>query len=81
MILEEQRKIRANYTDKVRRRSPMFRGGGGVGTVIRGVQTNLRAGERQVLAKQLEPLEVMRRHLEGNITNIDGETLRLQSIS
>ena len=78
-INEQQKAIRAAYTDEIRRRGSKFQGGGGVGRFIRIVQTAKRDGARKELAKKLEPLEVKKRQVEAIITAIDQTALQIEA--
>lgn len=79
--MEQQREIRAAYTEKTRNRLPAVRGGGGLGKAIRGVQSANRAGARKDLAKALEPYEKQRVHLEKVMIAIDSVILQIQQKS
>jgi hypothetical protein len=76
-IMEQERTMRAGYTDQVRRQGSKVRGGGGVGRFIRTVQTGQRDARRSDLAKHLEPLEKRRREVEAQIVTIDKAKLQL----
>jgi hypothetical protein len=56
--------IRAAYTDEVRRRGSMVRGGGWLGRMIRASQGAGRDVRRHQLASDLAPLEAQKQHLE-----------------
>jgi hypothetical protein len=71
--------LRASYTDQVRRRAPMVRGGGGFGRFVRRAQTYQRAGARQELAKYLKPLEQQRLHVEARIAVVDRAIVKVES--
>ncbi len=77
-IMQEQREIRAAYTDHVRRRGSKFIGGRGIGRFIRVLQTMDRDGKRRQLAAELGPLERRRAEIEDEIMEIDQAILRLQ---
>ncbi|HET9015452.1 MAG TPA: hypothetical protein VFN57_07640 [Thermomicrobiaceae bacterium] len=78
VILEQERQIRAQYTDMARRRGPVVWGGGIWGYLIRGAQLSGRAADRQALAKALKPFEDQRRPIEDKILAIDGVILQLE---
>ncbi len=78
-INEKMREIRAAYTDQVRSRSPMMRGGGGFGRAMRMLQTGSRAGTRQQLARELAPWEVQRATIERHILLVDGVITRMEA--
>ena len=77
-VTMHQQQIRANYTDEVRRRGSKFRGGGGVGRFIRGVQTANRDSVRKDLAKSLEPLEKEKVNIDVAMGKIDIDILRIE---
>ncbi|WP_373526720.1 hypothetical protein [Nostoc sp.] len=56
-ISQQQKVIRAKYTENVRQRGSKIRGGGGLGQLIRTVQTSNRDADRRALAQELAPLE------------------------
>ena len=56
-ITQQQREIRAAYTNLVRQRGSKFIGGGSIGRIIRGFQTFSRDAARSQLAAELAPLE------------------------
>lgn len=77
-VTEQQREIRAAYTEKTRHRMPRMRGGGEFGRIIRAAQSSSHAADRQHLAKQLAPLEKQRDQLESLITTVDTVILKLE---
>lgn len=56
-ITQQQKLIRAEYTDKVRRQGSKVRGGGHLGSFVRSLQTYNRDSNRRALADRLAPLE------------------------
>lgn len=78
-ISQRQKLIRAEYTDTVRRRGSKFRGGGGLGSFIRTVQTFSRDAERSALAQQLAPLERQKNSVDAIINGIDQAILQIES--
>ncbi len=78
-IMEQQREIRAAYTDKVRHRGSKIRGGGGVGRFIRAVQTSSRDADRKNLAKNLAPYEERRTQLERMASVIDRAIIQIEN--
>jgi hypothetical protein len=78
-IMQEQREIRAAYTDLVRRRGSKFIGGRSVGRIIRAFQTLNRDAARSQLAKELAPLEQERARIEAWNMAIDSVIIQLQA--
>ena len=54
-VTDKQKEIRAQYTDEVRSRGSMMRGGGGLGKFVRAVQSASRDSKRAQLANALAP--------------------------
>jgi hypothetical protein len=77
-ISQQQKQIRAEYTDQVRQRGSKFRGGGSVGRLIRTVQTINRDADRRSLAQELAPLEQQKNGVEAVITAIDQTILQVE---
>ncbi|MBC7825231.1 MAG: hypothetical protein H7126_15455, partial [Candidatus Parcubacteria bacterium] len=77
-ISQQQKQIRAEYTDQVRQRGSKFRGGGSVGRLVRTVQTINRDADRRSLAQELAPLEQQKNAVEAVITAIDQKILRVE---
>ena len=77
-ISQQQKQIRAEYTDQVRQRGSKFRGGGSVGRLIRTVQTINRDADRRSLAQELAPLEQQKNAVEAIITAIDQTILQVE---
>ncbi len=63
--MEEQRQVRAAYTDYVRRRGSRYPGGGRLGKFVRLIQTMSRDQQRLALANELAPYENRRREFEA----------------
>ena len=79
MIVKQQEAIRAGYTDHVRTRGPKFIGGGGVGRLIRGLQTLSRSDTRSKLASLLKPLETSKQKLDAKICTAEKVILQLEA--
>jgi len=77
-ISQQQKQIRAEYTDQVRQRGSKFRGGGSVGRLVRTVQTINRDADRRSLAQELAPLEQQKNAVEAVITAIDQKILQVE---
>ena len=78
-VTEQERQIRSAYTNQVRQRGSKFQGGGGVGRLIRSVQTASRDGARRELAQQLAPLEQQKSKIEGMRSAIEQLVLQLEA--
>jgi hypothetical protein len=78
-ITERQKSIRVDYTDEVRTRGSMLRGGGGIGKVFRLFQTVARDGRRAQLARALAPLESEKENIETMVRAIDGVIIQLEA--
>jgi hypothetical protein len=76
-ISQKQKQIRAEYTDNVRQRGSKFRGGGGIGSFVRTVQTISRDADRRSLAQELAPLEQQKNTVDAMINAIDGAILQV----
>jgi hypothetical protein len=79
-ISQKQKEIRANYTEQVRQRGSKFIGGGGIGRVVRAVQTISRDADRRALADALAPLEKHKNKVEESINLIDQKILKIEKL-
>lgn len=77
-ISQQQKIIRADYTDKVRQQGSKVRGGGSIGRFVRTVQTINRDADRRALAQRLAPLEKQKNAVDRIITAIDQAILQLE---
>jgi hypothetical protein len=77
-ISQQQKIIRAEYTDRVRQRGSKLRGGGTIGRLVRTVQTINRDADRRALAQQLAPLEQQKNAVDGVINTIDQAILKIE---
>ncbi|NJO79247.1 MAG: hypothetical protein HC827_12490 [Cyanobacteria bacterium RM1_2_2] len=77
-ISQQQKQIRAEYTDQVRQRGSKFRGGGSIGCLVRTVQTIHRDADRRTLAQELAPLEQQKNAIEAIINTIDQTILQVE---
>ena len=75
----KQKEVRAAYTDEVRTRGSMLRGGGGLGKFVRLVQTVSRDGKRNQLAVALAPLEQEKQSIESIVNAIDSVMLQVET--
>lgn len=77
-ISQQQKIVRADYTDKVRQQGSKVRGGGSIGRFVRTVQTINRDADRRALAQRLAPLEEQKNAVDRIITAIDQTILQLE---
>lgn len=77
-ISQHHKQIRAEYTDMIRQRGSKFIGGGGIGRLLRTVQTINRDADRRTLAQQLAPLEQKKNGIEAIINAIDQMILQVE---
>lgn len=78
-ITEQQKSIRAQYTDEVRSRGSMIRGGGGFGKIVRSFQNLSRDNRRAKLANDLAPYEQKKQDIEAMIRTIDSVIIQLET--
>ncbi len=78
-IKEQQKAIRAEYTDGVRRRGSKFIGGGGIGRFIRVVQTGLRDNTRYQLAEALAPFDKQVQKIEMIQVEVDRVVIQVEA--
>jgi hypothetical protein len=79
LLASRQKEVRASYTDEVRTRGSMVRGGGGFGRFIRAVQTISRDSKRAGLANELAPLERAKQDVEAMIHAVDTLILKVEA--
>lgn len=77
-ISQNQKRIRAEYTQMVRQRGSKVMGGGSIGRFVRTVQTIQRDSDRRALAQQLAPLEQQKNAVEVIINAIDQAILQIE---
>ncbi len=77
-ISQQQKQIRADYTDQVRQRGSKLRGGGSIGHLVRTVQTINRDADRRTLAQELAPLEQQKNVIESMVNTIDQTILQVE---
>ncbi len=77
-ISQQQKLIRAEYTNSVRQKGSKFIGGGGFGRLVRTVQTISRDVDRRTLAQELAPLEQRNNTIDGIINAIEQAVLQLE---
>lgn len=81
-IVEQQRQLRAEYTDNVRDRSTAGKGVGALiskdlGKASKKVASIANSYDRKALANDLEPLEAQRVEVEAQIADLDRQKLLL----
>jgi hypothetical protein len=81
-IVEQQRQLRAEYTDNVRDRSTAGKGVGAlvskdIGKASKKVASIANSYDRKALANDLEPLEAQRVEVEAQIADLDRQKLLL----
>jgi hypothetical protein len=74
-----QRMIRASYTQRVRQRGSKMRGGGWVGSIVRGIQTASRDADRAGLADQLAPWEAKKDQCDRIILQLESLILKIEA--
>jgi cobalamin biosynthesis Co2+ chelatase CbiK len=77
-ISQQQKLIRAEYTNSVRQKGSKFIGGGGFGRLVRTVQTISRDADRRTLAQELAPLEQHKNAIDCIINAIEQAVLQLE---
>jgi hypothetical protein len=77
-ISQKQKSVRAEYTNSIRQKGSKFIGGGGLGRLVRTVQTISRDADRRTLAQELAPLEQQKNAIEGIVNSIDQAILQLE---
>lgn len=78
-LLSDQIKAqRFEYSQEVKRRGSMMRGGGGIGRFVRSIQSISRDSKRAKLASALDPLENAKQEIESIIAAIDVAALKLE---
>lgn len=78
LIMAQQKEIHASYTNEVRTRGSMVRGGGGIGKIFRAIQTVSRDSKRSTLAADLAPLERAMQEVEAILIKLDQAILKLE---
>ena len=77
--ITEQKAIRAEYTDTVRRRGSKVAGGGGFGRFLRNMQTISNDSARRELANALAPLENTKQRIELAMTASENAIAQLEA--
>jgi len=77
-IVAEIQATRFNYSQEVKSRGSMMRGGGGFGRFVRAIQSVSRDSKRSGLASALHPLEVRKAEAEGMMHAIDQLVVKLE---
>jgi hypothetical protein len=77
-ITDQQKIIRATYTQNTRFRRSTGPGGGQLGQAFRTIERNARDRERAHLARGLAPLEEQKQRLDAMILALDNLALQLE---
>jgi hypothetical protein len=77
-VATEIQAIKFNYSQEVRSRGSMMRGGGGFGRFIRVFQTASRDTKRSGLASEIQPFEYRKAELDGIMHAIDQLVVKLE---
>lgn len=75
----QKREIRSSFNHQTAQRGPKFMGGGGLGRLIRGIQTISRANARAEVSNQIAPLEVQSQEIDSIILAIDSAIVQLEA--
>ena len=70
--------MRFDYSQTVKSRGSLLRGGGGIGRFVRAVQSVSRDGQRAGLASAVAPLEAERHRLDTVMHSIDEIMVKLE---
>lgn len=79
IVINEQKRIQAEYTNEVRTRGSMVRGGGTINKFARGVQSFTRDTRKMKLANDLEPLEKKKQRIDIILSGIDNVLLQTEA--
>lgn len=77
-LMEQERQIRATYTDTVRRRGSKFQGNGTIGKYVRIYQTAKNDATRSNLAVELTPLEHQKSRCEAMLQLLNKFILQVE---
>lgn len=77
-LVAEMQLVRFSYSQEVRSRGSMMRGGGGLGRFVRAIQSVSRDSKRAALANALHPLEVQKGEADGMMLAIDQLVVKLE---
>jgi len=77
-VATQQKAVRSQYTDYVRRRGSKVQGGGGLGKFFRLAETADRDAKRAALANALAPLDREKQQIEIAIQKVDLAITQLQ---
>ncbi|MFZ5580219.1 MAG: hypothetical protein ACOZAQ_07155 [Pseudomonadota bacterium] len=78
-ITEQEKMIRSQYTAEVRSRGSKMSGGGGLGKLVRAIQTASRDNRRAQLAKDLAPYERKKQEIESMMHAIDSVIIQVEA--
>ncbi len=77
-LIDQQKIIRATYTQNIRSRRSMGSGEGQLGQAIRAIEHGWHDRQRAHLARDLAPLEEKKQHVEALILAFDNLALQLE---
>ncbi|MEH2144049.1 hypothetical protein [Nostoc sp.] len=77
-ISQQQKIIRAEYTDNVRQRGSKTRGSSIMSRLAQTLQTSKSDADRRALAQQLPPLEQQKNAVDEKINEIDQAMLQIE---
>lgn len=78
-INQQQQKLRAEYTDWVRKQASKPRGRRGISGLMSTVQTANHDAQRKALAEALEPLEKEKQEIESAANEVEQNILQVES--
>jgi hypothetical protein len=79
-IMERERRLRADYTHRIRCQGSKVRGRGFLANIVRSLQTSSRDSARADLAQKLLPLENMKRDLEGRRAAVEYLIMQVEQV-
>lgn len=79
LLANQQKQLRAEYTNEVRTRGSMVKGRGAILGFARSMQSISRDNRRAKLAKDLAPLEQKKMRVEKVVSAIDDAIIKLEA--
>lgn len=77
-VAAQMQQVRADYRSRVADRGSKLRGGGGLGRLVRGVQTIHRDADRRTVDDEIRPLEARRADIDDIMNQIDSAIIQLE---